>query len=320
MKRILSLLALSASLFIFLFVAYVAYSAGYNAQSAVIISPIPDLESSKSVLSAQYVSEELQENRTATIVSDSLRDADGEFSVYIKNLKTDEVYQKDANTSYESASLYKLWVMASVFQKIQNKKLAHSQILSQDILTLNKKFQIDSEFAELPEGVITQSVDEALEKMITISDNYSAMLLSENVRLSTVSAFLKETQLFHSSVGTSGGSPVTTASDIGLFLEKLYYGEFANQQSINAMLALLKNQKLRNGIPKLLPKDIAVANKTGELGEYKHDAAIVFSDTGDYIIVVLSKSEDPTGAQRTIARLSKAVYDHFGFEFLTRQQ
>lgn len=311
MKSTLSLLALSVSLFSLLFVAYIAYSAGYKAQSTVIISPIPESGSSESVLAAQYVPEELKENRLAAIVSNSLSGAPGEYSVYIKNLKTDEVYQKDANKSFESASLYKLWVMASVFQKIQNRKLSHSQILSQDVPTLNKKFQIDSEFAELSEGVITQSIDEALEKMITISDNYSAMLLTENVRLSTVSAFLKDNSLLHSSVGTSGGSPATTASDIGLFLEKLYYGDFADRQSTNEMIALLKRQKLRNGIPKIIPKNIEVANKTGELGENKHDAAIVFTDKGDYIIVVLSSSEDPSQAQQTIARLSKDIFDHF---------
>lgn len=308
MKSTLSLLALSVSLFSLLFVAYIAYSAGYKAQSTVIISPIPESGSSESVLAAQYAPENLKENRLAAIVSNSLSGAPGEFSVYIKNLKTDEVYQKDPNESFESASLYKLWVMASVFQKIQNSKLTHSQILSQDVATLNKKFQIDSEFAELSEGVITQSVDEALEKMITISDNYSAMLLSENVRLSTVSAFLKDNSLLHSSVGTSGGPPTTTASDIGLFLEKLYYGDFADRQSTNAMLALLKNQKLRYGIPRLLPKNQLVANKTGELGAYKHDAGIIFCDSGDYIIVLLSKSENPKKAQDTIAFVSRDVF------------
>lgn len=312
MKRILTVLALSVSLFSLLFVAYIAYSAGYSETQMVIISPIPDSGVSENVLSAQDTQIAIHAGEgLETVIETTLHDASGEFSVYIKNLKTDEVFEKDANKSYESASLYKLWVMASVFQKIQNKQLTHTRILSQDIPTLNKKFQIDSEFAELSEGTITQSVDEALEKMVTISDNYSAMLLTENVRLSTVSALLKDIGLLHSSVGTSGGPPVTTASDIGLFLEKLYYGELADQQSTNAMLDLLKGQKLKNGIPKLLPKDQLVANKTGELGEYKHDAGIVFCHTGDYIIVLLSKSNNPIRAQETIAHISKEIFTFF---------
>ncbi|MEM4270897.1 MAG: serine hydrolase, partial [Candidatus Pacearchaeota archaeon] len=77
------------------------------------------------------------------------------------------------------------------------------------------------------------------------------------------------------------------------------------------MLALLKKQNLNSKLPKYLPENTVVAHKTGELGEYSHDAGIVYKDSGDYIIVVLSKTQKPLDANEKIAQISKAVYDYF---------
>ncbi len=67
-----------------------------------------------------------------------------------------------------------------------------------------------------------------LNQMITISHNYAALLLTEKVKLSTVAKFLQTNGFKESNVGTNGEAPVTTPSDIALFLEKLYKGQLAN--------------------------------------------------------------------------------------------
>ena len=77
------------------------------------------------------------------------------------------------------------------------------------------------------------------------------------------------------------------------------------------MLQLLKIQKLNNKIPRYLPKDTVVAHKTGELDPFTHDAGIVYTPNGNYIIVVLSKSDDPDLAENRIADISKNVFNYF---------
>jgi hypothetical protein len=42
-----------------------------------------------------------------------------------------------------------------------------------------------------------------------------------------------------------------------------------------------------------------------------HDAGIVFSQAGDYIIVLLSDSDNPSGAMEKEALVSKATYEYF---------
>ncbi len=249
------------------------------------------------------------------VVENSLKDTKGTYGIVIKNLRTGENYLANEHRIFEAGSLYKLWVMAVVYNQIQSGELQKEQVLSEDIATLNQEFYIDPEDAEQTEGAITLTVGSALTQMITISHNYAALLLTQKVKLSQLAAFLQGGGFKESVVGVNGAAPTVTPFDVALFLEKLYKGEIASPEYSQEMIDLLKNQKLTDGLPKYLPgseqQPVVVANKTGEIGWFKHDGGIIFSGNGDYIVVVMSESNSPAGAQERIALLSKAVYDYF---------
>lgn len=242
------------------------------------------------------------------VINDAISGASGTYSIAIKNMKTGESYYLNAHKVYEPGSLYKVWVMATVYNQIQNGKLAEDEILSQDVKTLNSEFDIDPEFAELTDGTITLSIQDALEQMITISHNTAALLLTEKVQLPSIENFLVQNSLSESAIGEP---PKTTAFDLSSFFEKLYKGQLANADNTKKMIELLKRQTLNDKISKYLPKNVEVAHKTGEIGYLSHDGGIVFTDKGDYIIVVLSESDYPPGAEERIALISQAVYRYF---------
>jgi beta-lactamase class A len=242
-------------------------------------------------------------------VETSLEGTTGTYAVYIKNLKTGEHYALRENEQFTSASLYKLWTMGAVYTQIEEGKLEKDDVLSASVESLNKQFGISTEEAELTEGTITKTVDDAVEQMITISHNYSAILLTSKVKLETVRDFLSTYGLDDSVVGKD--LPVTTAADIGKYYELLYNKKIVNEIYSDEMMSRLKRQKLNDRIPKLLPKDTVVAHKTGEIYGFKHDAGIVFAPKSDYIIVMLSNSKNPAAAADRMAQLSKDVYDYF---------
>lgn len=252
-----------------------------------------------------------EDNPLGLVVKQSLLGTEGSYAVGIRHLKNNEAYFLNEHRVYESASLYKLWVMATAFEQIQEGRLKEDEVLENDIAVLNKKFDIASESAEFTEGKISLTVGSALKQMITISHNYAALLLTEKLRLSTVRQFLERNGLHESSVGISGQPPRTTAADTALFFEKLSKGKLANEVYTARMIELLEGQRLNNKLPKYLPEGTTIAHKTGELGFYTHDAGIVFSPGGDYIIVVLSKSTYPLGAEDRIGKISEAVYNYF---------
>lgn len=242
------------------------------------------------------------------IVKKELEGTTGEYSIFIKNLKTNETYELDSHKTYEPASLYKLWVMGAVFEKIGSGEVKKTEVLSDEIKTLNEKFDIDEETAELKEGGFSMSVSQALNHMITISHNYAALLLMDRIRRSSVVNFIDTYGFDESSLG---GDLKTTASDIGDYYEKLYKGEIVDPGSSGEMMDLLEKQTFNDRIPKYLPDNTKIAHKTGELGQVKHDAGIVYTPDGDYIIVLLSRSNSPKGAAEREALVSKAVYDYF---------
>lgn len=256
-------------------------------------------------------SETTKSNELSQTVESALSGAEGTYGIVINNLHSGQGYQLNEHKRFDTASLYKLWVMAVVYQDIQAGKLREDQVLSQDVSVLNDEFEIASESAEQTSGTITLSVADALKKMITVSDNYAALLLTEKVHLSHIAAFLQQNGFAESSVGINGDAPSSTASDIALFLEKLYNGKLADKTYTKEMIQLLQEQQLNRKLPKYLPDSLVVAHKTGELDTYSHDAGIVYAPSGNYIIVILTESDDPPSAEERIAEISKDVYNYF---------
>lgn len=241
------------------------------------------------------------------IILPLLEEEKGDYSVVIKNLKTDEYYNLNEEKEYTAASLYKLWTMGATFQMVDDGKLSMDKVMSADIPTLNAAFSLGDD-AEATTGAITRTVDEAVEQMITISHNYSAILLTYNIKNATVQEFLKDNGFNNSQTKTL---PSTTPKDIANYFEKLYKGELISKEASNEMLEILKRQELNDRIPKYLPEETVVAHKTGELYGVKHDAGIVFSPKGDYIIVLMSDTASQTRAAEVEAKISQAVWDYF---------
>ncbi len=258
------------------------------------------------------VTQETLETKNSTelgmIVQSALKDTKGKYSVAIKNLSTDEQYVFNEHERYQSGSLYKLWVMVEACNQLQNGKLKENQVLSQDIAALNAYFDIASDSAELTKGDITLTVNQALKQMITISHNYAALLLAQKVGLKNISEYIQTHQYVDSKIGSP---PMTSAYDMLSFFDALYHEKIVSPTYNDKMINLLKEQRLNNKIPRYLPEGVVIAHKTGELGFVSHDAGIVYTPKGDYILIVLTESANPEAAEERIADISKRVYTYF---------
>lgn len=77
------------------------------------------------------------------------------------------------------------------------------------------------------------------------------------------------------------------------------------------MIDILKKQTLNEKLPKYLPQGTLIAHKTGEIDYLSHDGGIVFSKKGDYVIVVMTEADSPSGVEERIAQISKNVFNYF---------
>ena len=221
-----------------------------------------------------------------------LKGKQGQWSVYVKNLDTNE-YMLINDKKLPSASLIKLYIMMTAYDEVEN-----GSIVKED-----------------------SSFNSYMRKMITVSDNESANALTKSLTgkgtfsegIKKINRYCKEQGYtktkFMVEMGKSSPKNVTSAKDCGWALERMYRGTAVSSKSSKNMIKFLKSQTRRGKIPAGVPKGVTVANKTGETSFAENDAAIVYSDGADYVIVVMSKNG--RGAVTEIQKISKMVYDYF---------
>lgn len=243
-------------------------------------------------------------------------DEDGIWSIYVKDLGTDECISIN-NQSMYAASLIKLFVMESSF------------------LNLDKLAGNAASYSGIGEDAAYEYVTETLADMIEISDNES---YNELVRLNSreqdftegclaLNEYLEDscyinTGIYHT-LSPSDTEPEKTADkqnytsveDCGTLLEAIYDGTCVSETASEMMLGFLLQQQVVNKIPAGLPSYITAANKTGETDDTQHDAAIVFGDKTDYILCIMSSDiTDAEAAAAMIQDISGEVYQYLNEE------
>jgi len=309
-KKIFSFVPYSIFVFIpiFLILILIGFFNKDSDEKTKIISPITSTGGMKAIANALpdiITGNKITTENIEEIVSKNLEGEKGTYSIIYKNLENGDEYFRNETKEYESASLYKLFVMAKTYEDLESGSISESTVLSDTVERLNARFDIASEEAEMTEGEFTMTIDTALDQMITISHNYAALLLTTKLKTSEIKNFIKANGFTHTNFTAP---PRTTPADILLFYEKLYKKELVSLPASDEMLALLKKQELNDRIPKYLPKEIQVAHKTGELGGVKHDAGIVFTKEGDYILIFMSDTNAPQHAAEVQAKISGEIF------------
>lgn len=117
------------------------------------------------------------------------------------------------------------------------------------------------------------------------------------------------------SFGTGDDNDVSTPRDMVTLLARLHAGRDPSLEACAAMVDILKRQKYNTIIPLLLPSEVEVAHKTGSIHGVRNDVGIVYAPEasgGPYAVALMSRRlSDPVGGARTLADLSRAVWDAF---------
>ena len=218
----------------------------------------------------------------------------GNFSIYVKDLKTGESITINNRRMY-AASLIKLYAMGAAYEKIKSGGLKEDEVSGR------------------------------IRRMIASSDNSCFNSLVMKVGLDYTNLWISahgfaDTVICHgcqpadNSFGTRSASSYnrTSAADCGYFLESVYRGKCVSRVFSKKMLDHLKAQTRRGKIPAGVPSGVKVANKTGETDDTCHDAAIVYSPGGDYILVVMVTAPgNGWNKNGDIAAISRITYDYF---------
>lgn len=108
---------------------------------------------------------------------------------------------------------------------------------------------------------------------------------------------------------------VSTPRDMLRLMEGIYAGEGLSGRSRDAVIDILRRQKISDRIPALLPFGVRAAHKTGSVKGVRNDVGLVFAGDTTYALALMSKgAEDEYEVTQLLARISRAIYDAFAGE------
>lgn len=188
-----------------------------------------------------------------------------------------------ADRQFTTASTYKLFVAYGALRRIESGQWRWS----------------DSVHAG-------RSLDKCFDDMITVSDNPCAEALLQRIGLRTLTQELHDLGLKKTSF-LQGNTPLTTAGDLATFNGMLASGQILSQPSRDRLLAAMKRNVYRQGIP--AGTSSPVADKVGFLGGLLHDAAIVYDPRGSYVLAIMSEGST-WGVIAGLTRHLEAIRGH----------
>ncbi|MBI3521805.1 MAG: serine hydrolase [Chloroflexi bacterium] len=212
------------------------------------------------------------------------------------------LYTRDPDEHVITASLYKLAVMLETEKRVDAKTLTYATpiVIQHEDITDDGSYEVAG--TEL-------TIDEALELMITVSDNGTALALyhllgPENINATLQSVGLKD---FHIALNQDEDN-VATPRVIGQYFTMLAKKQLLSPAASDRMTARLQRQKINDRLPAQLPEGVVVAHKTGNLAGITHDAGIINTTSGPRVVVAMTWDVEEEAANQFIANVGSLVY------------
>jgi len=248
--------------------------------------------------------------------------------VYFTDLDGPDSLQVNAGRRFHAASTMKVPVMIQVFRDRDARKLSlddsllvhdsFPSIVDGSLFAVDKADDSDSTLYELIGRRVPMR--HLLELMETVSSNLATDLLIERVGAARANAtahalgadsILVLRGVEDGKAYQAGRNNTTTARDLGVLLAAIARHRAASPAACDEMLAILRRQHFKEGIPAGVPPDATVYHKTGWIGQVVyHDAAIVQRpDRRRYVLVVLTGGiQQDSVAYNLVADVSRLVY------------
>lgn len=206
----------------------------------------------------------------------------GDLSIYYKNLITGESVVIDGEKSYNMASLYKVILTIYILDEVKEGRL-----------------KLDDKVGDI-------TIEEALNKIITESNNEYAQQLAETYGWDTIAKAMRAKLGIDFRLNENLTANVT---NIGTLFEDIALSLKITDVESEYLLKLLKDQTKTSKLPKYLPKNIYSHNKTGEVDGYSHDAGIFYTPKANYILIFMSNTASPGDTNEQMALMSKEIYE-----------
>ncbi len=226
------------------------------------------------------------------------------YGVYFQDLFSGAVWGIEADRPFPAASTYKVPLVLFLYEEAAAGRISLDERLVYDPDT---DYRTGAGILHL-EGVPGRSYSlRVLANLsITISDNVAAAMLLRRLGRDRLAAFKSR---LGGRIVFPEGRNVSTAADMGRYVKEVL--AFARRHELGrVLLDHMSNSIYDVGLPGLLPAGVRVAHKEGDVSGVSDDVGVVYG-RHPFILCVLSEGQaDVEEGFRTIARLTRLVYDY----------
>jgi beta-lactamase class A len=248
---------------------------------------------------------------------------DGVMGVAILDLTDGRILLRNADRVFPAASSIKIAILLELYRQDQEARAgAEGKAKLDDIYTFDRKDLVEDSriIAGLTPGV-TRVTNRDLAQFITaVSDNAAANILIDRLGKDNVNATLRSLGLSKTMLrrkmmdieaARRGDENVATPQEMVRLLEAIYKGKALGKQSTVALIKKLSTLK-QSYIPRLLPENVQVANKPGELEAVRNDSGIIYAPNRPFAISVMTAYDrDERAAERAISEVALEAYHYF---------
>jgi beta-lactamase class A len=245
----------------------------------------------------------------------------GVMGVSVKDLTTGDEHHIRGDERFLAASSIKIPILIELFRKARTGAID----LNERIVVLDDvKVGGTGVLKEFGDGTSRLAIGDLASLMITVSDNTATNILIDIVGFNDVNALLDDMGLttmrllrkMQDSVASSQGKEnYATPREFMILMDRLYGQEELDPWICERTLEYLTKPKT-TAINRLLPYDLRIASKYGNMRDSYCDIGIIYHPERPYILAIMTKqiSDDDVRKQRTIneiSKISRMVYDHF---------
>lgn len=215
-------------------------------------------------------------------ISEEMKTLSGHLGFYYKNLVTGTEYGVGEEEIYDAASVIKLPLFLHVLAQCEEGKMS----LDDPIVTEESDKVPGCGALKMFAGAVESDVRALCKLMICISDNTATNRLIrhfglEDVEKGFVAMGLEKTKirrfLYDHRESLRGVRNTISPKELGILLEKLYRGEFVNQEVSKYAIEVLSGQQVCHKLEGKINEEVCVAHKTGEDYMLSNDVGIVYA-------------------------------------------
>ena len=219
-------------------------------------------------------------------------------------------YDRGATEMFPAASVIKVGIMSCLLSDVTEGRYR-----------LTDSVEIGPEHVDGGAGVLFEmepnrsyTLAELCRLMMVVSDNTASNACLRQVGMERLNDFFDRREYqarvrrFFMNPVVDGRDNQMTAESAALMLDDLYRGVGLNSNLRDFAVGCLRRQQYREKIPLMLPVEVPVGHKTGELEGVRHDAAFVEADSPYILVIFTARGGAPWLVDHAMAQCSLEVF------------